>query len=54
MINAFWIKADVLDESATFFTDNEDCPTCQQHIDEYFKDTMISKENKKYEDDYEK
>jgi DNA repair exonuclease SbcCD ATPase subunit len=32
-----------------FFEENEDCPTCQQHIDEYFKDTMISKENKKYE-----
>ena len=32
-----------------FFEENEDCPTCQQHIDEDFKDTMISKENKKYE-----
>ena len=32
-----------------FFEENEDCPTCQQHIDEDYKDTMISKENKKYE-----
>ncbi len=32
-----------------FFEENEDCPTCQQHIDENFKDTMISKENKKYD-----
>ena len=29
-----------------FFEENEDCPTCQQHIDEDYKDTMISKENK--------
>jgi len=26
-----------------FFESNEDCPTCQQHIDEIFKSTMISK-----------
>ena len=26
---------------------NEDCPTCQQHIDESFKDNMINKENAK-------
>ena len=32
-----------------FFEENEDCPTCQQHIDEDHKDTMISKESKKYE-----
>ena len=32
-----------------FFEENEDCPTCQQHIDENHKYTMISKENKKYE-----
>ena len=32
-----------------FFEENEDCPTCQQHIDEDYKDTMLSKENKKYE-----
>ena len=32
-----------------FFEENEDCPTCQQHIDEVFKDTMISKENNKYD-----
>ena len=32
-----------------FFEENEDCPTCQQHIDEDFKDTMISKENEKYD-----
>ena len=32
-----------------FFEENEDCPTCQQHIDEDYKDTMISKESKKYE-----
>ena len=31
-----------------FFEENEDCPTCQQHIDEDHKDTMLSKENKKY------
>ena len=32
-----------------FFEENEDCPTCQQHIDEVFKNTMISKENNKYD-----
>jgi len=32
-----------------FFENNEDCPVCQQHIDEEFKDDMISKENEKYE-----
>ena len=32
-----------------FFEKNEDCPTCQQHIDEVFKSTMISKENSKAE-----
>ena len=32
-----------------FFEENEDCPTCQQHIDEDYKDTMLSKENKKYD-----
>jgi len=32
-----------------FFEKNEDCPVCQQHIDEEFKDDMISKENEKYE-----
>ena len=26
-----------------FFENNEDCPTCQQHIDELFKTDMISK-----------
>ena len=26
-----------------FFEANEDCPTCQQHIDEVFKSTMITK-----------
>ena len=31
-----------------FFEKNEDCPVCQQHIDEEFKDDMISKENEKY------
>ena len=30
-----------------FFEKNEDCPTCQQHIDEVFKTTMITKENDK-------
>ena len=25
-----------------FFESNEDCPTCQQHIDEVFKSDMIS------------
>ena len=25
-----------------FFESNEDCPTCQQHIDEVFKETMIT------------
>mgnify|MGYP001393182554 FL=1 len=26
-----------------FFEANEDCPTCQQHIDEVFKSTMVTK-----------
>ena len=30
----------------TFFTDNEDCPTCEQHIDETFKEGMLVKNNK--------
>ena len=29
-----------------FFENNEDCPTCQQHIDEVFKSTMIDKKKK--------
>jgi len=29
-----------------FFKNNEDCPTCQQHIDEIFKSTMIDKKKK--------
>jgi DNA repair exonuclease SbcCD ATPase subunit len=32
-----------------FFENNADCPTCQQHIDESFKDDMIGKENSKSE-----
>ena len=32
-----------------FFENNEDCPTCQQHIDESFKDDMVEKENSKSE-----
>jgi DNA repair exonuclease SbcCD ATPase subunit len=32
-----------------FFENNEDCPTCQQHIDESFKDDMVGKENSKSE-----
>ena len=27
-----------------FFNDNEDCPTCQQHIDEVFKEEMMVKQ----------
>ena len=30
-----------------FFEKNEDCPTCQQHIDEVFKEGMITTENSK-------
>jgi len=29
-----------------FFENNEDCPTCQQHIDEVFKSTIIDKKKK--------
>ncbi len=29
-----------------FFENNEDCPTCQQHIDELFKENMIKTKNK--------
>jgi len=29
-----------------FFENNEDCPTCQQHIDEVFKSIMIDKKKK--------
>ena len=32
-----------------FFETNEDCPVCQQHIDESFKEDMIAKENSKSE-----
>ena len=32
-----------------FFENNEDCPTCHQHIDESFKEDMIAKENSKSE-----
>jgi DNA repair exonuclease SbcCD ATPase subunit len=32
-----------------FFEKNEDCPTCQQHIDETFKKGMIDTENSKSE-----
>ena len=30
-----------------FFEYNEDCPTCQQHIDEVFKSDMITQKNQK-------
>ena len=33
----------------SFFEKNEDCPTCQQHIDETFKKGMIDTENSKSE-----
>ena len=33
----------------SFFENNEDCPTCHQHIDESFKEDMIAKENSKSE-----
>ena len=29
----------------TFFVENEDCPTCEQHIDENFKEDMIAKKD---------
>ena len=32
-----------------FFEKNEDCPVCQQHIDESFKSDVISKENAKHD-----
>ena len=31
-----------------FFEKNEDCPTCQQHIDEVFKSSMNDKKNLKH------
>ena len=34
------------EKMTTFFTENEDCPTCEQHIDENFKDGMLVKNNK--------
>ena len=34
------------EKMTTFFTENEDCPTCEQHIDETFKDGMLVKNNK--------
>ena len=34
------------EKMTTFFTDNEDCPTCEQHIDETFKEGMLVKNNK--------
>ena len=32
-----------------FFNDNEDCPTCQQHIDEVFKEGMVVKQKQEVE-----
>ena len=32
-----------------FFNDNEDCPTCQQHIDEAFKEEMMVKQKQEVE-----
>jgi len=40
-----------------FFDNNSDCPTCQQHIDEVFKEEMISQQKqevKKYQTGIEK
>ena len=34
----------------TFFVENEDCPTCEQHIDENFKENMIEKKDKEKEE----
>ena len=36
-------KLSTHDKMTNFFIDNEDCPTCEQHIDETFKETMIGK-----------
>ena len=36
-------KHKVHSANVTFFENNEDCPTCQQHIDEEFKTNMIDK-----------
>ena len=33
-----------------FFEKNEDCPVCKQHIDEAFKDGMMTSENSKVEE----
>ena len=34
----------------TFFVENEDCPTCEQHIDENFKENMIAKKDEEKEE----
>ena len=38
-------KVSTHEKMKTFFVENEDCPTCEQHIDENFKEDMIAKKD---------
>lgn len=35
-------KADAIDKDIDFFANNDECPTCQQEIDSYFKQNHVS------------
>ena len=43
-------KVSTHEKIKTFFVENEDCPTCEQHIDENFKENMIAKKDEEKEE----
>ena len=43
-------KVSTHEKMKTFFVENEDCPTCEQHIDENFKEDMIAKKDEEKEE----
>ena len=43
------VKRSATNKYIDFFEKNDDCPTCEQHIDETFKDNMIVSKKTEYE-----
>ena len=42
-------KRSAIKKYVDFFESNDDCPTCEQHIDETFKDNMITTKKSEYD-----
>ena len=41
-----WKEMELVSKEITYFENNDDCPTCQQHIDEDFKTKSIDEKSK--------